>query len=356
MKNYKKIGNKVLVSEASRTAAINMAKEINSSAVTGKGTSSIDNILDKSLRDLMKDLSNRIVDKSSGIIRVDKLSDILKVEESFADEVIKTPEMSLTANLKPSLRYTYVKSLLSKYGRPTINDVKNILSQMNLEGKNPGSDDTKELAEISTITGKDEIYAAYVSEREVRIGKNAGGKPSVLINTACDNLNKVFTKKHIDAEVIAKPKKRDYTKRGLNKPYKGLKAADMLLVISDGSSKKCYSLEYYGWSGVSYERNMLQKNIEVAEDFGHQYGIFSPNHADNPVAANTYANEIFDREFVEEENSVIEAAAYRWVMTNDKYTGISTEDAIYNGIYGILEEAGIARKTMPASKLKLFAR
>lgn len=350
------IGNSVFVSKEMKEKVIAISEEINSFSNTG--TTSIETIVDKDLRNFMKSISNRILIKSKKKIDMDKLKKLLKEESSFTSEICATPEIQATANLKQSLRFTYIKSILSRYGRPTKKDIKNILTSLNLEYTDPGADDISELKEISEIFDNENlINEMYKAANEVREGKNAGGKPTVLLDSAATNLSKIALKKKVNVAFIAKPKKRDYKVNGISKPYKGQKAADLLIVVSkkDGT-KTGLSLEYYGWSGVSYERNMLEKNIDVAENFGHQYGIISPIHADNDAAARRFTNDIFDREFVKTEKSEIEAAAYRWVLNNDKYTGISTEDAIYNGIYGVLNEVGLARKLMPSSKLKLFRR
>lgn len=361
MNNSKVIGNKVYVSKDMRKKAIDIASEINDSAKTGSGTTEISKIVDPVLRELMESLKKRILIKATKKIDVAKLSKILIEEEKFEDELLKMPEIQATANLKEHLRFTYIRTILSRYGRPTKAQIWSILGKLGLSATDPGVNDTEELKELADSDSDfvKKLISMYLIEKEVKEGKLSGGRPSVLINSACKNINNVFIKKGINAVAIPKPLKKDYTSRGLTKPYKGKKAADVLIAYTDKTGKTVgISMEYFGWTGVSYERGVVGKMKEIADDFGHQYGVFAPNYADNEEALKRYTKDLFEREgdYFNEKASAIEKRAYLWVLSNDKYVGVSDADAIYNGFYGILNELGLARKVMPASKIKLFNR
>lgn len=359
MNNNKRIGNKLMVSATTKSLAINTAKEINDAATTGMGTTSISKIMDPNLRALMTSIENRIVDKSSRKINISKLDKILVIEESFEEELLKMPEIQAAANMKESLRFTYVRTILSRFGRATKKDVWNILSKLGVSAVDPGVNDTEVLKELASSDADyvSKLISMYLIERETREGKLAGGKPSILIDSACKNLNKIFAKKGIDAVAIAKPLKKDYVSRGLTKPYKGKKAVDVLIVHTDKKTGKTVgiNLEYFGWTGISYEKNIVTKGKEIADNMEHQYGVFSPTYADNEAAMERLASDLYDK-YGSTESSEVERRAYRWVLANDKYVAPTAADALYEGFYGILDELGLAKKVMPASKVTLFKR
>lgn len=360
LNNVKLIGNKVYVPSNMKKEALRLAKEINNAASTGSGTTSISKIADPNMGALMGGLEKRIVIKATSKIDEKKLERILVAEKSFSEEVLSLPEIQKVANIKPSLRFTYIDMILrKKFGRPTKAQIWSILKEFKLSATDPGADNVEE---IKALSKDDADFLAnftmfYLTDREGREGKNKGGKPTVLIDSTCKTLNKNSKNKGIDVEFIANPLDKDYESRGLIKPYKGKKAADFLISYTDKTGEKIgISGEYFGWTGATYERNIVQKGKEIANNMGHQYAIFGPNHADNEAASKKYSGDIFEREGMDERMSNLEKKTYIWVLTNDKYVGKTEEDAIYNGFYGILKELGIAKKIMPASKTELFSR
>lgn len=362
MNTNKKIGNKLMVSKELAERILSKAIEINSAATTGVGTSSISKVEEKDVRNVLELLSKRIVDKSSRLINIKKLEKILNIEKSLYEEVAEDPKFQAIKNMPERLRFTAVKILFGlSYGRATKDEIWSIISALETSAVDPGFDDKKEIREVLTILGSyncETLENLYNVEKEKNEGPNMGGHPTVYIDTACNKLVKIASKKGINLEVIANPTVSDYDTRGLARPYgNSRETTDALFILTDKKGKKSsISMEYFGWSGLSYEKGIVSKNIALADEFGHLYGVISPDKADNEAAMKRYMGDLFEREFEGTELMNLEKAAYRWVMTNDKYTGVSRADAIYNGLYACLEELGIAHRVMPASKEELFKR
>lgn len=310
-------------------------------------------------KEILKSVETRILVKSTGKIDISKLQKILVVEESFEEELVKMPEIQAAANMPESVRFTYLSEKLGKFfGRATIPEVENVLSKMKLSSSGPVVYDNDNLRAIAK--DKDEYISLLETsrniEREVNMGVLMGGRPTVLMDTACKKLNKQFNKKGIDAIAIPKPKKSDYISRGLSKPYKGNEAADVLIVYTNKKGvTTTINMEYFGWTGESYEKGIVTKAEETAEKLEHLHAVIAPNYADNEAALGKFTSELYNK-YGSKEVSALEGLANHWVLANDKYVGVTPADALYEMFYAVLDELGLAKKVMPASKVALFKR
>lgn len=353
------LGTRKMVSKALSEEVLKAAKEINNAAKTGDGATSISALPKSEARTFLESISSRIIDKSTRFINIKKLEKIMLIEKSFEKELTENPLIKEAQSLAPELRYSYTRLALSTLGRPTVKLVENTLKNLNLEYEVPTASQniaiSKVLASKFGFSKEDIVSVMEKIELDARIGKDRGGKPTMEIKHLAENLNEEAARRGIPLRIFPTPTADIYKSLSLESFYDDKCASDALIYYVDKKGKAtAVSMEFFGWKGTDYEKNMVHKAIQRANKGGHLVSAYAPLYGKNSKDLVEKLERIFS-ENMPSNISSLETRTYAWVLQNDNSCGSTDEDSIYRCFYNILNSIKLT-KLMPVSKFEALSR
>ena len=346
-------GTKFLVDKDIYKETFDTANSINNAAKTGEGISSVKYITNPYVKYILEKLEVKAGNKKTGEFNISKLKNHIFREVSFFEEVSETEEIQALPGIPEEFRFTYLKYVLNSYGKGAATNgyVKNLgnFLTVNVPKIQKAEENSNRFALAKYLGIDSEKFLEQMSKDTYECA------PTIFIRNACNYINKRAKKLGLDVTAIANPTKKDWKRFGLKSPYtRG--ASDILIVFNDGKDIKHIHIEYFGWSGDSYNKRILEKASNIADEFEHQYAILSPNKAKTKEEADRYMDKVYEdfNRAILPNSSTGEQKQVKWVALNDKFFGETDVDAIYNGFYGCLSHLGLAHRLMPISKTELF--